>query len=116
MKRYGDLSKSVYCRNIYPNVTLYFSSFRNIEKFNAQRKSSQEEMRNLFRVRYGVPVNVDLLADMALYVKIEKVGFCVKLDEEIVRCPDELVLNGDRLMINGCLTQSEILTQKLEYY
>lgn len=80
----------------YEELTFFFSSDVNMNKFIKRRERNLEEKRWLVSARYIVQIDTPNLYDLMLYVSIEKRGFKVITREgEVVRCLEFLKLGGE---------------------
>lgn len=67
--RYSDYKLTVNC------LTYVFSSQLHLEKFRARLKENRDIINYSLSKRFNFDVNVEQLADIVLYKKIEKRGF-----------------------------------------
>ena len=58
-------------------VTFYFSSKRYLEKFMQNYKTNREEINSKLTQRYKFSIKLNKLADIYLYIQIEKRGFYI---------------------------------------
>ncbi len=90
-----DLEKSHY-RCTKNNVTFIFSSRLHLEKFESKYKQHRETVNKSLTKRFNLKVNVDSLADVVLYRKIETRGFLIEVEGEF-QCPENLTCDGVRV-------------------
>lgn len=81
------------------NIQYFFSSELHLKKFMEKTKSYSEEVAESLSRRFKVNVNFDILAELALYKKIETRGFVVKYYDpikcEVVEvCENNIRLDG----------------------
>lgn len=98
---YYDLKESTHLERIdYVNTTIIyvFSSELYRSKFAEKVKSNRETINNSLTKRFDLKVNVNMLADIVLYKKIEKRGFYLLINGESVECQSNIVLDGLRMM------------------
>lgn len=82
-KVYYDLSESVY-RYKFNEFEFIFSSKFYIMKFEKELKNYIAENSNRFFDKYGVYLNCDEFLAFSLYKKIEKRGFLVLYNSNII--------------------------------
>ena len=73
-----------------------FSSARHLEKFMTEVRIREEWLTDSMSRRFKVRVECAVLADLQLYMQIEKRGFYIYDENEEVEytCPEHIVLNG----------------------
>ncbi len=100
-KIYYDLSKSPYfVKN--STATFYFSSNLHLEKFISRCATNRSSINNSLKKRFGFNIEMNAIADIILYKKIENRGFRIKThDGGLANCLDNIILSGDnRTSIN----------------
>ena len=92
-----DLSKSPYIFTVVIDdnkLDLYFSSKLHLNKFVQKRSENYAMIYNYLYKRFKVQENCVMLSDLNLYNKIENRGYYIKLNGEIFRCNNKIVLSG----------------------
>ena len=87
----------------------YFSSRLHLIKFVQLRKQNQTMIYNYIYKRFKYKMDCTILADCNLYQKIEKRGFCIKVNRKVYLCPDNIILNGENRMRKNYGEWREIL-------
>ena len=72
-----DLNKSIY-KSTQNGVTFVFSSKLYKEKFESKLKEHRESINKSLSNRFRISIDVSTLADVVLYMKIEKRGFLIE--------------------------------------
>lgn len=98
-----DLTTSPYVHTITYSVkdkiTFVFSSeyYRTnfIKKYEDNRRAINESLSN----RFGFTIKHNVLSDLKLYTKIEKRGFLIFCNGVSVECPDNIILDGNNLIM-----------------
>lgn len=87
--RYSDLKiKYMFSSELYQN------NFKN--KFSAHRSKINESLNK----RFSIDIKVNVLADLVLYKTIEKRGFLLFINEDMITCLEKLELDGMRIKLN----------------
>lgn len=77
------------------NVIEYvFSSELYKQKFLDQRDEQHLKIKESLSKRFGYEVGSIILSDLVLYRKIEKRGFLLKINEDVITCPELVRLDG----------------------
>ena len=87
-----DLEKSHY-RCTKNSVTFIFSSRLHLDKFESKYKQNRDTVNKSLSKRFNLKVNVDTLADVVLYRKIETRGFLIEVEGEF-QWPENLICDG----------------------
>ena len=74
-------------------TTYYFSSKNHLEKFNEKLYVHRMAIRTSLTNRFGIDVNITLLADLVLYTKVETRGFYITP----YTCRKDITLDGATL-------------------
>lgn len=77
-------------------VQYVFSSQLHLDKFKAKKKENRDIINYSLSRRFNLPVNVNHLADMVLYRKIETRGFLV-FSEGTRLCQEDITYIGGRV-------------------
>lgn len=93
-----DLFISSY-RTTLNGVTFVFSSKLHLEKFKKNYKDNRVRISDSLSKRFGVQIDVTLLADIVLYKKIESRGFLLVVKEVNIECLNDIILNGENLTL-----------------
>ena len=91
-----DLRLSPYSIKI-GDVTYYFSSKNHLEKYSEQLYDNRNAIRISLSGRFGIDVNLSLLADIVLYGKVETRGFFIVCKGVPYLCRKNITLNGETL-------------------
>lgn len=73
---YYDLENSSY-RYKVNNLTFVFSSKSHLDKFKSRMKENREKINKSLSNRFNILIDVEQLADVVLYRKIETRGFLI---------------------------------------
>ena len=88
-----DLNKSIY-KSTQNGVTFVFSSKLYKEKFESKLKEHRENINKSLSNRFRISIDVSTLADVVLYMKIEKRGFLIEAKDEKLQCRSHLQFVG----------------------
>lgn len=92
-----DLKESPYYINLR-DYTMYFSSKFNRDRFLRDEKKERDRLNESMSKRFGFDVNMDNIAFIRLYTKIEKRGFYIKTKNgSEVTCQESLKFAGLRV-------------------
>ena len=72
------------------HATFVFSSVLHMEKFKEQRGAHREKINDSLSKRFGLSVNVAVLADVVLYKRIETRGFLIVCKEGSITCVKDI--------------------------
>lgn len=78
-------------------VKYSFSSELYRGKFQERIKSNREKINSSLTNRFGMPIEFNMLADVNLYATVEKRGFCVRVNDEVMTCLEKMRLGGENL-------------------
>ena len=93
-----DLNKSIY-KSTQNDVTFVFSSKLYKEKFEAKLKEHRESINKSLSNRFRISIDVSTLADVVLYMKIEKRGFLIEAKEDKLQCKNNITfVGGNQIM------------------
>lgn len=67
------------------------------DKYEENRKAINQSLSN----RFGFNIEVDMIADIKLYTTIEKRGFLIYRNDEVITCQDKVILDGNSLMMKS---------------
>ena len=81
-------------------ITYHFSSNFYLNNFVDKLASNREYYNRSLSKRFNIPMVMNNLADVILYSKIEKRGFCLKVNEEFIRCQESIKFVGSQVMSN----------------
>lgn len=100
-------SKIAYDLNISPHVSIVsydhtelkfvFSSALYQRNFSAKLEEHRKKINDSLSNRFGFEVRNDVLADLRLYLTIEKRGFLIYQDGKKFECLNTLILDGQNL-------------------
>lgn len=88
-----DLKKSHF-RYSRDGITYVFSSRLHLDKFKERIDGNRKTINQSLSNRFNIAVNVDVLADIVLYCKIENRGFLIVARGENVECRSNLLYDG----------------------
>lgn len=80
-------------------IKYMFSSQLYAEKFSMKLKENREKINQSLSNRFGFKITNDKLADLKLYITIEKRGFLIYQDGTKIECLNTVQLDGDNLMM-----------------
>ena len=95
-------------------IVYHFSSLKHKEKFIENVRIKEDWLCDSLSRRFHFMIDARLIADMQLYLQIEKRGFYVVIDSEVIKCPSELVLDGMRIRHRCLKKQYHNTTQLLQ--
>ena len=78
-----------------------FSSDLYKRKFLEKMHDHRENISNSLTKRFGVKVQSTILSDLKLYTTIEKRGFLLFKDGVEAKCPDRIILDGERVTLRN---------------
>lgn len=99
-----DLNISPHTLKIeYPDNTIefVFSSQLYVEKFASKYKENREKINQSLSNRFGFHITNDILADLKLYITIEKRGFLIYKDGIKFECLNDITLDGLNLTMQS---------------
>ena len=79
------------------NITYIFSSDYYRKKFAERLQENRVKISNSLSNRFGFKIKCDLLADLKLYISIEKRGFLILVNGEKCDCLENIILDGQNL-------------------
>lgn len=88
---YYSLDESDYILQ-FNNIKYVFSSPTVMNKFYMRRKKHQEEFNAYMSAKYGMRFELEELADIILYSKMEKRGFKIIINGREYRCQSEVLI------------------------
>lgn len=91
-------------------IDLCFSSRLHLENFKTLREQNYSMLYNYLYKRFKYRIDCRMLSDCNLYSKIENRGFCIKVNNRIYRCKDNLTLSGGYKMKKSLGEWQETLT------
>ena len=83
------------------NITYVFSSEYYRKKFTERLQENRVKISNSLSNRFGFKIECDLLADLKLYISIEKRGFLILVNGEKADCLDRIILDGHNLIMKN---------------
>lgn len=94
-----DLTVSPYYKTL-GDFTYFFSSRMHLQKFCTGYKAHRLEMNDRLKKRYGIPVLLDVYADIYYYTLKESRGFLIynSIEGEYITCKDKLLLSGEKVI------------------
>lgn len=117
MTAYGvvyDIERTpfVVCRNF---LNFHFASRKHMEKFVEKVADHEAWLNDSMRRRFHVEVDMRVLADLQLYMRIETGAFYIKsaVEGTVYRCPQDVRLDGLQVRSKDLQTQSEAITERL---
>lgn len=98
---YYDLKQSIY-RYKLDNITYVFSSLSHLQKFKMRYSDYRQKINESLSNRFNLDINVDRLADIICYIKVESRGFFIINDKgEEISCRKNLLLDGEKVMLKN---------------
>lgn len=87
----------------YPDTTIrfVFSSQLYVEKFAEKYKENRSKINQSLSNRFGFTIKNDILADLKLYITIEKRGFLIYKDGIKFECLNDITLDGLNLTMQS---------------
>ena len=82
-------------------VKYIFSSQLNIERFNTRQKENRDKISDSLSNRFNFNIKNDMLCDLKLYTSVEKRGFLIFKNEEMIECQKSIILDGKNLIIKS---------------
>ena len=93
-----ELRKSPY--TVTENGTkYYFSSKLHADKFRERLEDKRNQVNYSLSNRFNMHIKLDIIADIMLYVAIEKRGFYILTEGGAAECLSSIVLNGAKLTL-----------------
>lgn len=83
------------------HVEYVFSSDLYRRKFLEKQKANREEINRSLSNRFGFQIENGILADLRLYSTIEKRGFLLYRNGVEVVCPEEIKLDGVKMILKN---------------
>lgn len=99
-----DLSISPYNHTVKygeNEIVFIFSSEMYRSNFINRLIDNREKINQSLSNRFGFTTFQDVLADIKLYITIEKRGFLLYWNNERVKCLNDITLNGNSLIIKN---------------
>lgn len=78
-------------------TTFYFSSKNHLEKFTEKLTENRELIGYSLSKRFGFNINIELLADIVLYSKVETRGFLIIHKGGTYLCKKDIILSGGKV-------------------
>lgn len=94
-----DLKKSIY-KSTQNGVVFVFSSKLYKEKFENRVKEHRKAINESLSKRFRISIDVSTLADVVLYMKIEKRGFLIEAKEDKLQCKNHITFVGGNQIMN----------------
>lgn len=82
-------------------VRYIFSSQLNIERFNTRQEENRKKISDSLSKRFNFNIKNDVLCDLKLYTSIEKRGFLIFKNEEMIECQKSITLDGNNLIMKS---------------
>lgn len=95
------------------DITYHFSSVNHLEKFTEKLEENRALISASLSNRFGFDIKPYILADLALYSKVETRGFYVSKGSESYKCKKEVRLSGVNQMNKNYPKPLENLTQSV---
>lgn len=83
------------------SITFVFSSEFYRQKFSEELQNNRAKIQESLSKRFGYEVKQEMLCDIVLYSKIEKRGFLIFYNNEVVECQEYITLDGKNLIIKN---------------
>jgi YHS domain-containing protein len=97
---YYDLTNSIH-RTTINQITYVFSSKNHLLKFKDKHIKNRYDLSASLSNRFGILIDVTLLADIVLYTKVETRGFLIITENGVNLCKENLVCNGEKLTLKS---------------
>ena len=81
-------------RTTHNGLTFVFSSQLHLDNFEARRKEHAERINESLSNRFNCEIDVEQLADVVLYRKIETRGFLIECREVNLACQNAVKFGG----------------------
>lgn len=75
-------------------IKYIFSSNLNVERYKNKLASNRKYHNDSLSNRYKMNINLNLIADLKLYTGVEKRGFLLFLNEDMITCLENVELVG----------------------
>ena len=87
----------------YPDceVRYIFSSELYKNNFVDRCRENRDKINESLSNRFGFDIAADHIADLKLYTTIEKRGFLILINGEPVKCLNDIILSGQRMIIES---------------
>nr|DAO26657.1 MAG TPA: transcriptional regulator [Caudoviricetes sp.] len=82
---------------IIGNTSFYFSSKNHLEKFTEKLYEHRDSIKNSLSNRFGMTVELNILADIILYDKVETRGFFIIHEGVKIKCRKDIILSGTKV-------------------
>lgn len=80
-------------------ICFVFSSERYLKKFTDELQENRLKISESLSNRFKYSIKCNLLADLKLYIDIEKRGFLLLVNGEKVDCLENITLDGNNLIV-----------------
>lgn len=90
---YYDLSISPYKITV-DGITYVFSSTNHLYKFTELFDSNRKRISESLSNRFKLKIQLDRLADLVLYSKVESRGFHIEVEGDVIECLEQIKLSG----------------------
>lgn len=80
------------------HVTFIFSSELYMRLFSERMENNRQEINASLGNRFGFEISNNLLCDIKLYSSVEKRGFFIVSNDDEIHSPEELLLDGERII------------------
>lgn len=79
-------------------ITFYFSSVFYRDKFLSEYRENRSTINLSLSNRFKIGLVFNILADIVLYYKIEKRGFLISYKGRLIKCKNDIILNGEKMI------------------
>lgn len=79
-------------------IRYYFSSELNKKRFIERLQENRDNVNLSLSNRFGIWINFNKLADLALYKKVEKRGFYIVTSNGVIEWIEEITLDGETVI------------------
>lgn len=83
------------------SVIYYFSSNLYLRNFKTRMQQNRKAINDSLSKRFNFAFKSDVLADMKLYITIEKRGFLIEKNSEKIECLKDIILDGNSLTVKS---------------
>lgn len=77
-------------------ITYVFSSTNHLNKFAELIEFNRKRIAESLSNRFKLNIQLDRLADLVLYGKIESRGFHIEIEGDVIQCLDQVKLSGEK--------------------
>jgi hypothetical protein len=83
------------------SIRFVFSSNLYRSNFESRYQENREKINQSLSNRFGFHIKNNIIADLKLYISIEKRGFLIYKDGEKFECLKDITLDGSKLIVKS---------------